>query len=268
MGRLDTTSGKFEGGPAGSAQPIAGSGWPRMRTVPPSKCIGRSPLSADRCRQAMAIAGHDLKQPLQVMIYAIERLARHVGDRDDDRQWVTAAMGQASRLCDGLSQLVAASKEGVGDEGLANSECFSTASLLDELEGDCAAVAQMRGTRLRVVRCSALIISNRKQLKAILSNLLDNAIKYAPGGRVVLGCRRRCQKMVIEIIDDGCGISTEDQERIFEPFHQVDAGTEGHGLGLSFVRAQCDDLSHPLHYCSVPGRGSRFGVEVCALPAQ
>jgi two-component system CheB/CheR fusion protein len=100
----------------------------------------------------------------------------------------------------------------------------------------------------------------------MIRNLLSNAVKYTAKGKILLGCRRRGEKVRIEVLDTGIGIPKEEVRKIFEEFHQLDnparESSRGLGLGLSIVQRLGELLVHPIDVRSLPGSGSVFAVEV------
>lgn len=207
-------------------------------------------------RRIMRSTGHDLMQPLQIVSHALERLGgTQFAERD--RMWLDAARVQVGRIAGGLSELVDAS---LPREPLPRGTGFRLSALFDEIEADWSSAAQVAGVRLRVVRSSALVRSERRRVRSILDNLIGNAIKYSRFGSVLLGCRHRDGGLVIEVVDDGPGIAPDQQRRIFRAFCQVDPTCNGLGLGLSLVREHCAALGHRVELASVLGRGSRFSV--------
>ena len=117
---------------------------------------------------------------------------------------------------------------------------------------------------MRVVATTAAIRSDRRLLRRVLQNLLANAIKYTDTGAIVLGCRRRANKVRIEVHDTGLGIAPAQQQRIFREFHRLEATTtraRGLGLGLSIVERIAAVLDHPIGLESRPGQGSSFTLE-------
>jgi signal transduction histidine kinase len=102
-----------------------------------------------------------------------------------------------------------------------------------------------------------------------LVNLLDNAVKYSGDARVITVRLAQVDKWVtVSVIDRGIGISTEDQEKIFERFHRVSTGlvheVRGNGLGLAIVKHIIDAHHGKVTVESRPGRGSTFTIQ---LPA-
>jgi two-component system CheB/CheR fusion protein len=100
----------------------------------------------------------------------------------------------------------------------------------------------------------------------MIRNLLSNALKYAIGGRVLLGCRRRNGMLSIEVCDTGPGIRGEELHAIFEEYRQLDNAarerSQGLGLGLSIVKGLGTLLEHRVYVRSNLGRGSVFGIEL------
>ena len=105
----------------------------------------------------------------------------------------------------------------------------------------------------------------------MLRNLISNALKYTPRGRVLVGCRRRQGKLRIEIWDTGIGIPQSELKAIFEEYHQVDNAarqrSHGLGLGLSIVKSLGELLGHPIRVRSLHGKGSVFSIEVPLTPS-
>jgi signal transduction histidine kinase len=99
-------------------------------------------------------------------------------------------------------------------------------------------------------------------------NLLDNAVKYSPdGGEVRIRLEQESGGCLIEVSDEGLGIPSAEQEKIFEKFYRLDPqqtkGVGGSGLGLYICRELVERMEGKLSVDSQPGVGSRFTV---ALP--
>jgi CheY-like chemotaxis protein len=116
------------------------------------------------------------------------------------------------------------------------------------------------------VPSSALVRSDLQLLARILRNLLSNAIRYTPQGRILLGCRRRRQSLWIEVWDTGVGIPRDKLGEIFQEFKRGEVVREkqdrGLGLGLAIVEKIARMLGHRIHVSSELGKGSLFAVEV------
>ena len=109
--------------------------------------------------------------------------------------------------------------------------------------------------------------TDSEKLRQILSNLVDNAVRFSPaGGRVTIGASRRTDTIVLTVADQGVGIPIAEQERIFSKFYRVgDAQTGGTGVGLFIAQGLVSALGGRITVQSAEGRGSSFVVE---LPAR
>jgi PAS domain S-box-containing protein len=100
------------------------------------------------------------------------------------------------------------------------------------------------------------------KVQQILSNLLNNAIKFTQEGRIEFAARVAKNQVIFYVKDTGIGIDPDDQTIIFDPFRQVETAISrnygGNGLGLSISRALVERLGGKMSVSSVPGKGSMF----------
>lgn len=213
----------------------------------------------------MAIAGHDLKQPLQVMVMAIDRVRGKLTDtRDQER--LGHAIDAGMRIAEELDQLAEMSAMHT-DNGMPRLTTFPIADVFKSIANTWRMHADAKGLRLVVTPCSGKVVSDPAMLRAIVGNLVGNAIKYTERGRVLVGCRRRGNALSIDILDSGKGIATDQQAAIFDAFHQINPDSEGLGLGLSIVRRTAEALGHRIELTSDLDHGTRFSVIVPLAPA-
>jgi signal transduction histidine kinase len=146
-------------------------------------------------------------------------------------------------------------------------ECIDIPQLLSGVEGSVRWMLETKPLTLAVESEPGigLLYSDRGKLSQALVNLVINAIKFTPeGGRVKLCARRMGERIAFEVEDTGIGIPEEQQEMIFEAFHQVDSGDErshgGVGLGLAIVQHMLSLLDGELQLESRVGEGSTFRV--------
>ncbi|WP_313516649.1 hybrid sensor histidine kinase/response regulator [Pseudomonas sp.] len=115
------------------------------------------------------------------------------------------------------------------------------------------------------VRCDPALLGT------LLQNVLSNALKYAPGKALLIGCRRRNGGLAIEIHDRGPGIDSEHLPQLFDEFYRVrqsrDHDVEGVGLGLSIVKRIADLLGLGIQIRSRPGHGTSVAIEGLPLAA-
>jgi signal transduction histidine kinase len=125
------------------------------------------------------------------------------------------------------------------------------------------------GIDLRAVTTNAFVGSNPVLLGCILRNLLTNAIRYTePGGRILIGCRRKAPEIRIDVYDTGIGIPERQLPQIFESLTRLaPERSDGLGIGLSIVRRALEVLGHRIEVRSVVGEGSVFSVYAPAVAA-
>ena len=122
-------------------------------------------------------------------------------------------------------------------------------------------IARERGLDIRFVPSSLTVRSDRRLLRRLLQNLVSNAIKYTPSGRVIVGTAGAAHISILEVWDTGLGIPPSKQRIVFREFQRLDQGAKvarGLGLGLSIVERICRVLGHPVTLRSEAG--TRLGV--------
>jgi len=142
---------------------------------------------------------------------------------------------------------------------------FKIGDLMRSLEIEFAPIARAKGLKLTFVPCSLPVASDRLLLRRLLQNLISNAIKYTPRGRVLVGCRRHGQSLQIGVYDTGVGIPILKRGEIFKEFHRLEQGARiarGLGLGLSIVERLARVLNHGIALDSNASGGSFFSVTV------
>lgn len=210
----------------------------------------------------LAAVSHDLLQPLnaaRLFTSALQEqpssspaLVRNVSNSLDDVENLLGTLVDISKLDAGVIK--------------ADVAPFALSDLLDNLAAEYAHIADTEGLRLDYVPCSLKVRSDIQLLARILRNLLSNAIRYTPRGRVLLGCRRRGKQLLIEVWDTGIGIAADKRGEIFQEFKRGDVQRpdqdRGLGLGLAIVEKIAGILGHRIAVRSTPGRGSVFSIEV------
>jgi two-component system sensor histidine kinase FlrB len=105
--------------------------------------------------------------------------------------------------------------------------------------------------------------ASRKEIVGAVINLLENAVQAtAPGGAIGVSLARQSSFWRLDVVDDGCGMSAEVKDRLFEPFFTT--RTDGTGLGLAIVRNLITAFGGEVDVQSEPGEGARFTI---LLPA-
>jgi signal transduction histidine kinase/CheY-like chemotaxis protein len=211
----------------------------------------------------LAAASHDILQPLNAARLYVTSLV--------ERQH----SGEETRLVENIDESLQAIEEILGalldisrlDAGAMTTSIssFKMADLMRSLEIEFAPIARAKNLALVFVPCSLPVESDRLLLRRLLQNLISNAIKYTPRGRVLVGCRRRGASLKICVYDTGVGIPTVKRGEIFKEFHRLEQGARiarGLGLGLSIVERLARVLNHGIAIDANAGGGSVFSVTV------
>lgn len=212
----------------------------------------------------IATASHDLRQPLHAVGLLIDVLRERLTPGDDRR--LAERVHQAVRLLeDQFNGLLDISRLDSGRVQIARSR-FPMARLAGTLRTKFAPLAEEKGLRLNIEDAGLWLESDPLVLERILSNLVDNAIKYTADGSVTVEASAQGDVVRIAVSDTGCGIPAELTARIFDEFFRigdpVGDGAKGLGIGLAIVRRMTALLAHPLDVSSTVGEGTRFTIDV------
>jgi signal transduction histidine kinase len=214
----------------------------------------------------LASASHDLRQPLHAIALfgaALENELRGRPEEVNAQRLMRAvnALGASLDIMLDISRLDA----GVVTPVL---QAVQLDALFLPLNHTFSAQAEQKQLQLRVRASGLWVRSDPQLLHRMLSNLLDNALKYTARGGVTVTARERGEFVWIEVRDTGIGIAPEQSNRIFEEFYQIDNPgrdrSRGLGIGLSIVQRLSHLLGHPVQMHSRLARGTHFRV---VLPA-
>lgn len=211
----------------------------------------------------VAAAVHDLLQPLNAARMFLTAL-RSRDLEPDSRRVVEHAEGALQAQDAILNSLLDISRLESGAMAT-NLRDFPLDPMLETLAREFGVVAASRGLRLDRVATRAVVRSDEALLRRIVQNLISNAVRYTPHGRILLGCRRIAGGIRIEVHDQGPGIAESLQNEIFEEFRRLNDGVandRGAGLGLAIVERIGRLLGHRIGLRSTLGVGSVFSVEL------
>ena len=235
----------------------------RQNTVAEKARVEAEEASRSKSR-FFAAANHDLRQPLHSL--GLFATALRNGSVDDQARKMIDQILQCTESLEQLfDNLLDISKLDAGQVEVKR-EVVSVNAVFDRLRGTFAVPAEDKGLTLTLRRSKAMVATDSTLLFRVLSNLIANALRYTEEGGILVGCRKRGRSVRIEVWDTGVGIPREQHDRIFEEFYQLHNPsrdrTRGLGLGLATVKRIVQLLGHPLHLKSVPGRGSKFSIDV------
>ncbi|NVK23436.1 MAG: PAS-domain containing protein, partial [Gammaproteobacteria bacterium] len=215
--------------------------------------------------QYLKAVSHDLMQPLEAARLFTSALSSQPDLTETQQRQVSNINDSLKVANDLLSNLgeIARIESGNIKPQL---ESFALQSLFDELCQDYSAFIQVQNIQFRCVKTQVWVKSDRHLLRRILQNLLGNALRYAANGKVLLGVRRKDQKVQIQVLDNGPGIPKEKQHLVFEQFTQLNSDNtesrKGLGLGLNITKSLAELLVHPLSLVSKEGQGCKFSIDV------
>lgn len=212
----------------------------------------------------LAAVSHDLLQPLNAArLFTSALLEQSFGPKAEALvRSVSTSLGDVENL---LGTLVDISKL---DAGVIQPDvtAFDLRDLLNNIAREFRQMALAEGLQLDFVVSSAIIESDSQLLARILRNFLTNALRYTGKGRVLLGCRREKNAVLLQVWDTGPGIPEDKLSEIFQEFKRISpSGSQldkGLGLGLAIVDKISRMLGHEVSVSSVEGRGSVFSVRV------
>lgn len=230
--------------------------------------LSRQKAAAERAVVArsefFAAANHDLRQP----VHALGLYAAALRDADKGRrsaalaEKIAESVEALESLFDELLDIARIDSGGVR----AVPRHFPLQQVFDRLDAAFRPTAAESAVRLRFARTRRVVLTDPLLLERMLSNLLANALRFAPGAAVLVGARQRDGHIAIEVRDGGRGIAAADQARIFDEFTQLGNAErdrrKGLGLGLATVKRLAKLLDLPLELDSAVNQGSTFRVLV------
>lgn len=212
----------------------------------------------------VANVSHELKTPLTSIQGYVELLKSPNRDRETQLRFCEIIEIEAERLSALIEDLLQLSEIEHGREE--GAEACDLAEVIDQIHTRLAPLAERMQVSLAVEPDRPLPLrANAHRMRQLLSNLMENAIKYnRPGGRVRVRAWRQGDQVCLRVSDNGIGIPAEHHDRLFERFYRVDKSRSrqmgGTGLGLSIVKHIVQRYHGWIALESSPGRGTAFTV--------
>jgi two-component system, OmpR family, heavy metal sensor histidine kinase CusS len=235
-----------------------------------NELLTRLETSFKEQQRFIADASHELRTPLAVLRGETEVALSKPRTVDEYQESLSLIKDEAERLSRIVEDLFILARQPIETPAALAKESLS----LTEVVRDCTRAAQVlavrKGVRLKTAQNdSQTIILNGDDelLKRMMLNLLDNAVKYTPeGGEISVSLARQNGHAKIVVRDTGIGIAEPEQLHVFDRFYRVDKARSralgGAGLGLSIVRWIVEAHGGNIGLESVPGKGSKFIVEL------
>lgn len=205
---------------------------------------------------------HDLRSPLAAISAAASllqgSLVQPVGE---DSQLFLDALGRNTRKLDSLIGRVL--KSSIQEQ--VENKSLDLQQAVDSALRDLLPLAQSVGTELVNSTAAELMVrADPQRLALILQNLISNAIKYTPRGRIEVGAEQQDGRVSCWVKDSGCGISADRLARVFEKLESDPARTDSFGLGLAIVRQMARAQGGDVDVTSRPGEGATFTFTLSA----
>lgn len=215
----------------------------------------------------IATMSHELRTPLNAVLGHLELLEMGIhGETTPAQQEAMGRIGAATRHLRGLIEEVlsfARIESGRTEVNLAPTDLCA---LTEEVAAVIEPLAQQKSLGFAVERCTdaPTIPTDPDKVRQIVINLAGNAVKFTDAGEVRIAVQERDDQVVLTVSDTGPGIATQDQERLFQPFEQLQTGfTRAHGgtgLGLYLSGRLAEILGGRIEVESELGRGSVFSL--------
>jgi two-component system OmpR family sensor kinase/two-component system sensor histidine kinase QseC len=249
---------------AGSLTPLRGENLPQE--IEPlvsevNRLLSRLQTAFAAQRAFIADAAHELRSPLTVLRLQAQLLDRAPDEaaRLEAREQLGAAIERATRLVEQLLTLARSDPQAAGIEFTV----VELAAVAADAITDCHAMALLRDTEIGLeAQGDVRVAGDREALRALMRNLVDNAVRYTPpGGTVTVRTGVAGDRALLEVSDNGPGIGSEDRHRVFDRFYRRAGAPEtGTGLGLAIVEAVAERHEAQVRLEDAPGGGLRVVV--------
>ena len=217
-------------------------------------------------------ASHELRTPLTNIRGYLEAIQDAMREgAAPESSFVDVGLRNALRMERLIDDLLELSRAESGAVQLETEE-GSLSTFLSRVADPHRPEAERMGKTIHLEGSEGRIRADLGKLALALSNLVDNALKYGKeGGKITLSCRAEGEDLLLEVADDGPGISPAHLPRIFERFYRVDKGRSrelgGTGLGLSIAKHIVESHGGTIRVESRLGVGTRFTIRIPVNPA-
>jgi signal transduction histidine kinase len=270
QGKIETVAVRSDGEefPAQLSLRVIGSGKDALlvgcvRDISDRQLVSAQVAAGESHARFVANMSHELRTPLNSVLGFAQLLVRDVELNERQRRYVDHIMQGGSHLLGVIDDILDLDRIGAGKAEL-QVELLPLRPLLEAVVEGLEPRAAASGVRVHLSIVGAPEVqSDANRLSQIITNLLSNAIQFTPdGGQVMVAAQALEQSVEIAVTDTGVGIPLAEQERIFDPFAQVDSrlsrSHSGTGIGLSLSRRLATLLGGELTVSSVVGSGSTF----------
>ena len=217
--------------------------------------------------QFFTAASHDLRQPLHAMGLFAEALRART--HEPEVAQLVNSINESVDALEGLfSELLDITRIDSGGVEV-DPEHFEVGEIFRKIRLHFEPAAFEKGLTLRIRGGRQVALADPLLVERIVRNLVSNAIRYTTDGTVLVSCRKRGERLLLQVWDTGPGIGEDERARVFEEFYQVPGvqvvaaeQKKGLGLGLAIVKRLAALMAAPLRLQSQTGRGSVFTLEL------
>ena len=218
----------------------------------------------------LAAMSHELRTPLNAILGFGQLLElRRDGLDEQQRRYLDHITSSGRHLLELIEEILDLTRIAAGEMRL-HPEALAVGPVVEAVLAEHRAVAEAKGLALGAagIDPALRVVADRGRLVQVLANLLSNAVKFSAAGSIEVRAEPLAGEVAIEVVDSGPGMTEADQERAFQEFVQLDAGStrarEGSGLGLPLARRLTELMGGRLEMRSAAGSGTRVRV---ILPA-
>lgn len=227
--------------------------------------LGQLEYSFSKQKQFLSDASHELRTPTSIIrSYCDVTLAR---DRQsgDYKEAMRKISDTVNRMCDIINRILVVSR--IDSKAIQfTPDRIDLMDIMKDVLKLIESAAAGKGVSIKVGGSSVMMKGDREGITEVLTNIVENAIKYnKSGGEVDVNVGEQGGMAVVTVSDTGIGIPESEKNKIFDRFYRVDASrsvTVGSGLGLSIVRSIVEAHGGDIHVDSVVGTGSTFVIRL------
>jgi two-component system OmpR family sensor kinase len=268
---------------AGSASAISTANWELNPSDAARETMELAPLTQamttmlsglhrafDQQREFLANAAHELKTPVAILKSTLQSLLQRPRETEEYRAGLEQALEDMARLEKLLHSMLrlARAEQWAAGSVRRDLEVIEVASTCQSAIDRLAPIARERNVSIELNKDGAMPIrADAEDLELVWANLVENAIRFTPeGGRVQVRLHANNGNGIVEVEDNGPGMSHDELAHIFERFHRGDSSrareTGGYGLGLAISKALVEAYGGTIKADSTPGQGTRMNVSL------
>lgn len=211
--------------------------------------------------RVLANASHDIRQPL----FALRESLRKLEASSDSSKNLSGSIGRSLNYIEALVEdFMKQALNEQNNHNVMKGPSTPVSVIFDAVYGMFSSEAENKGLDLRIVASEQSVGVEAFPLLRVVTNLVANAVAYTKTGKILVGCRRRGDRLVISVHDTGPGLSPDELARVLrrnERAAEESENPDGEGLGLSIVRDIVNEQDLIFSATSTPGKGSCFSVE-------